>query len=137
MLDAYSSLSFTVMVSNLCMDLLLQLIVDPVILLSSIHHGISAIFIIPEHPLPCHPYFGESFLNAGRFDAEADDLSDSDEDLQNHADTQVQRPDRDRPNNFVIDESKIWSVILYGDIACQRKLKTRDIENPCDCRSSA
>jgi hypothetical protein len=70
-----------------------------------IQHGISAIFIMPEHLLACHPFVGKSFLNAGRFDAEADDLSDSDENLQNHADTQVQRADRDRPNNFVIDDS--------------------------------
>jgi hypothetical protein len=26
-------------------------------------HGISAIFIMPEHLLPCHPFVGNYFLN--------------------------------------------------------------------------
>jgi hypothetical protein len=54
-----------------------------------IQHGISAMFIMPENLLACHPFFERSYLSAGRFDAEVNDLSDPNVDFQNHADTQV------------------------------------------------
>ena len=79
--------------------------------------GISAIFVLPEHLIRCHPFVGRSFLSVARLDDEESE-SEASENLNTEegncrsnfvtnwdsVQSRCGRMDFDRPKNFIVED---------------------------------